>query len=103
MGKLGPLATEADNPDVVKFFFAGEDVLVKTKFKRLKFLDLLTKDPAEALKLALADGEYQRLSEMDMTDEDFSDLMESLAGTLGATSRGNSSASPRSSMNTVKR
>lgn len=84
---LGP--TNSDDPEVLKFFFADTEVLVRRKFKRLKFLRMISTDPVGALDLALAPGELDRLSEMDMSQDDLGELMEALAATIAGTSRGN--------------
>ena len=80
----------ADDMKVIKF--QGESYKMKRKFKRLRFLRLITSDPAEALRLAFPDEEYERLEEVDLDDSGLEELMNVIAGQL-AGGQENSSAS----------
>ena len=78
--------------DVKVIEFQNETYKMKRKFKRLRFLRLITTDPAEALKLAFPDEEYERLEEVDLDESGLEELMSVIAGQL-AGGQENSSAS----------
>lgn len=89
--QLTPIMEEAPTPDdaTIDAYFAGVRFTIQRKFKRLKFMRLLTSDPAGALKLAVGDAEFERLEDIDMTDEDFEALLTEVAQKLVGTNAGN--------------
>lgn len=64
------------------FEWNGETFKVKQKFKRLKFLRLITEDPGAALALAFDEADYDDLEEREMTQAELDDLLEIVAKTL---------------------
>jgi hypothetical protein len=60
----------------------GEEYQLRTAFKRLKFLRLITSDPAAALAMVFADGEYERLEEVDMDPGELEQVVEAVSSRL---------------------
>lgn len=92
-----PLADEADTveADVVKYYFSGGYVLVRRRFKRMRFLRMINTDPIEALAMATGEEEMARLEELDLDEAQFNELMETISNGIGGGTRGNSGPSPR--------
>lgn len=76
------LADELSDTPVLFVEILGETFKIRKKFKRLKFMRLLMSDPAEAIRLVFADGEFERLEEMDMDDEDLAKIIEVISEAL---------------------
>lgn len=72
--------TSAGNYLTVELF--GESFRLMRKFKRLKFLRLLGSDPGAALQLVFAPGDFERLEELDMSDEEFNAILEEVSTVL---------------------
>lgn len=73
---------ELSGLDYHTFEFNGETYKVKKRFKRLKFLRLLSEDPGGAFALAFTPDELERLEESELSEEEFEDLLEIVAKTL---------------------
>lgn len=72
-----------------QFEYQGEVYTTLRKFKMVKFFRLLEDNPISAISLILTEESLERLEEMDMDMDDFKDLLEVVAKTLGAESAGN--------------
>lgn len=82
MATRKPIVAELEDSTTIPFEFAGDTFYLKKKFKRLKFLRLITSNPMEALQLVFADGELARLEEIDMDDQDLTTVIEMVSDTL---------------------
>ncbi len=74
--------TELNANDYHEFEFNGEVYKVKKKFKRLRFLRLISENPVEAFALAFDESELDRLEDKDLSEEEFEDLLEIVGKTL---------------------
>jgi hypothetical protein len=73
---------EAADSNVKTFEYAGETFKMKRKFKRLKFLRLLSSDPGSALALAFNADELDRLEDLDLDEDGLTDVMEAIGKSL---------------------
>jgi hypothetical protein len=71
-----------DAVDTVEVSLVGAPYQLKTRFARLKFLRLLATNPAEALAMVFANGGYERLEEVEMSDAEFDAVMEAVSSRL---------------------
>lgn len=85
--QLQELAEDQDN--ALDFAYMGQHFKMRKRFKRLKFLRLLQTDPAAAVELAFGPEEYERVEDLDMTDEEFKEFLNAFADRFA----GNSGAS----------
>ncbi len=72
-----------------EFEYQGEKYTTLRKFKMVRFFRLLEENPISAIALILTDESLARLEEKDMDMDDFKDLLEIVAKSLGAESAGN--------------
>jgi hypothetical protein len=80
--KQEALDDELAGNDFIEVEILGTTYRLRRKFKRLKFLRLLTADPPAALRLVFADGEYERLEDVDMGDGDMEAVFELISSRL---------------------
>jgi hypothetical protein len=64
------------------FTWNGETFKVKERFKRLKFLRLISDDPVSALELAFDPEDFEALEDREMDQAELEDLLEVVAKTL---------------------
>lgn len=72
-----------------EFEFQGERYTTLRKFKIVKFFRLLEQNPITALAEILTEESLSKLEEKDMDMDDFKDLLEVVAKSLGAENAGN--------------
>jgi len=82
-------ALAEDQDDSTNFEYLGRSFRMRKRFKRLKFLRLLQTDPAAAVELAFGPDEYEKVEDLDMTDEEFRAFLSAFADRFA----GNSGAS----------
>lgn len=82
--KASAVALEAELSDslYITVEILGETFHLRKKFKRLRFLRQLNSDPMSALELVFAEGEIERLEDLDMTDEELSGIFETISDAL---------------------
>lgn len=88
------IEAEANDEMMKTFEFNGETYRMKRKFRRLRFLRLITRDPVAALELAIPEDELERLEDQEITGDELEALLEAVAKEL-AGSQGNSGPSQR--------
>lgn len=71
------------------FEYGGETYRVKTKFKIFKFFKTLKEDPTEAIEMIVEPEDFARLEELDLTMDDFKDVLEAASQAMAGTSSGN--------------
>jgi hypothetical protein len=71
------------------FEYDGQTYRVRSKFKIFKFFKQLSENPVTALELAVEPEDFERLMELDINIEEFGQILEAVANTLGAGSAGN--------------
>jgi hypothetical protein len=64
------------------FTWNGENFKVKEKFKRLKFLRLISEDPVGAIELAFDPKDIEEIEDREMTQDELESFLEIVATTL---------------------
>jgi hypothetical protein len=77
--KVRALQNELDGELTIPVEIFGETYHVRKKFKRLKFLRLLTSDPVSALELVFVDGDMERLEELDIDEDQFAEIINAVS------------------------
>ncbi|HSN23127.1 MAG TPA: hypothetical protein VLS45_03015 [Methylomicrobium sp.] len=75
------LANEVSG-DAIVIQYDGEEYRLRRRFKRLKFMGLLSSDPVAALRLVFEEGELERLEEVDMDENGMMELIETISTAL---------------------
>jgi hypothetical protein len=82
---VNALDAELSSNAYIEVEILGETYQLRRKFKRLKFLRLLSSDPGSALALVFSPESLERLEDMDMDESDleitFTKVSEALVGT----------------------
>jgi len=73
---------EAAEEQLKTFEYAGQTFQMRRKFKRLKFLRLLSSDPGNALALAFPEKELERLEDLDLDEDGLTEVMEAIGKSL---------------------
>lgn len=76
---LKAVDAELADSSFIEFTFQGETYRVKKRFKRLRFMRLLGSNPGEAMAMALHDDDLEILEDMDLSDEEFGELLEAIS------------------------
>jgi hypothetical protein len=76
---LTALEDELSNAEFTVVSMLGSQYKILKKFPRLKFLRLVTSDPAAAIQLVLPPAEYDRLEDVVLTNEDLETVLEGLS------------------------
>lgn len=71
-----PIEVEKDDTNYIYFTFEDETFKLKRKFKRLKFLRLLTTSPIDALMLAFDAADLEQLEEREFTEDELEGFLE---------------------------
>lgn len=72
-----------------EFEFQGETYQTRRKFKMVKFFRALEENPITAIALILTEDSLARLEDKEMDMDDFKDLLEVVAKSLGTGNAGN--------------
>mgnify|MGYP003548529682 CR=1 FL=1 len=80
--RLKALEGELSDENTLPVVILGSEYRILTRFKRLKFLRLITSDPAGALALVFPAEDMERLEEAVETPEDLSAVIEAVSEAL---------------------
>lgn len=86
---MARVSSPAEDLDYKVFEYEGQEYRLLQKFKMLKFFKTLQADPVAALELVVHPDDFARLEDVDMSMDDFKNLLEAVSNALSGTDTGN--------------